>query len=77
MKKHMLNAKVFQCTVHLCWLKQRQAKARGKLLKAIHQCTDKQELDTLLLFGQFLSDEPAVQDAYRKRLTELEQQQAA
>jgi hypothetical protein len=79
MKKHKLNvkAKVFQYTVHLCWLKQRQVKARGKLLKAVQECTDKKELNTLLLFGQFLLDEPAVQEAYRKRLTELEQRAVA
>jgi hypothetical protein len=38
---------------------------------------NKHELDTLLLFGQFLLDEPVIQDAYRKRFQELEQQQAA
>jgi hypothetical protein len=77
MEKQKLNSKVFQHTVHLCWLKQRQAKARTKLLKAIQGCTNKQELNTLLLFGQFLLDEYGIQEAYRRRLTELELQAVA
>ena len=77
MKTFTLTSTVFQHTVHLCWLKQRQSKARGKLLKAIQKCAHKQELNTVLLFGQFLLDETIIQEAYRTRLAELDQQQAA
>jgi IS1 family transposase len=65
---------VFNTTVHYCVLKKRKAKAHRKLLKAIRKCKDKQELNKVLLFGQYLQDEPLIQQTYRKRLQEVEQE---
>jgi hypothetical protein len=64
---------VFNITLHYCVLKKRKAKAHRKLLKAIQKCKDKQELNKVLLFGQYLQDETAIQQVYRKRLQEVEQ----
>jgi hypothetical protein len=64
---------LFNIALHYCVLKKRKAKAHRKLLKAIQQCKDKQELNKVLFFGQYLQDEPIIQQVYRKRLQEVEQ----
>jgi GrpB-like predicted nucleotidyltransferase (UPF0157 family) len=65
---------LFNITLHYCVLKKRKAKAQRNLLKAIQRCKDKQEMQKVLLFGQYLQDEPVIQQTYRKRLQEVEQQ---
>ncbi len=72
-KKPKNRAMVLQATIHLCWLKQRQHKARNKLLNAIKTCRSKQELGSMLLFGQFLQDEPAIRQAYNHQLNTLQE----
>jgi GrpB-like predicted nucleotidyltransferase (UPF0157 family) len=73
-KQKGCNKGLFNIILHYCVLKKRKAKAHRKLLKAIQQCKDKQELQKVLLFGQFLQDEPLIQQAYKKRLPEVEQE---
>jgi GrpB-like predicted nucleotidyltransferase (UPF0157 family) len=65
---------LFNITLHYCVLKKRKAKAHKKLLKTMEQCKDKQELQKVLLFGQYLQDEPLIQQTYLKRLQEVEQE---
>jgi IS1 family transposase len=65
---------LFNITLHYCVLKKRKAKAHKKLLKALQKCKEKEELQQVVLFGQYLQDEPAIQQTYRKRLQEVEQE---
>ena len=61
-------------TLRFLTLQRRLARARKKLVRSIKRTSRKQELETLLHFGQFLSHEASVQEAYRKRIKELEQE---
>jgi hypothetical protein len=72
-KQKGCNKGLFNITLHYCVLKKRKAKAHKKLLKTIQKCKDKQELEKVLLFGQYFQDEPLIQQVYRKRLQEVEQ----
>jgi hypothetical protein len=72
-KQKGCNKGLFNITLHYCVLKKRKAKAHRKLLKAMQRCKDKQELQQVLLFGQYLQDESLIQQVYRKRLQEVEQ----